>query len=290
MTTVLAPNVHNIAIDGSFDDAQALVKAMFNDPGFSGRFNLSAVNSINWARLMAQVVYYFFAAVRLGAPDRPIAFSVPTGNFGDVFAGYVAARMGLPVAQLLVATNVNDILHRALSEGDYSQGQVVPTATPSMDIQVSSNFERLLFDAGGRDGLALADQMRGFETSKAMRLTNSQREGAAGLFRSARIDADAMTMAMRWAYDHGGQVIDPHSAVGLAAARDMALDPAIPIVTLATAHPAKFRDAVERATGMRPGLPPRMGDLFAREESYAKLPATFEAITAYVAERATPRG
>jgi len=290
MTTVLAPNVYNIAIEGSFDDAQALVKAMFNDPDFSGRFNLSAVNSINWARLMAQIVYYFYAAVRLGAPDRPIAFSVPTGNFGDVFAGYVAARMGLPVAQLMVATNVNDILHRALSEGDYSQGKVMPTATPSMDIQVSSNFERLLFDAGGRDGTALAAQMKGFESSRAMRLTNSQREGAAHLFRSARVDADGMTLAMRWAYEGAGQVIDPHSAIGLAAAREMAIDPSIPVVTLATAHPAKFRDAVERATGTRPPLPARMGDLFAREEAYAKLPGTFEAVTAYVAERATPRG
>lgn len=289
MTTVRAPNVHNIAIDGSFDDAQALVKAMFNDPGFSGRVNLSAVNSINWARLMAQIVYYFYAAVRLGAPERSVAFSVPTGNFGDVFAGYVAAKMGLPVAQLMVATNVNDILHRALSEGDYSQGQVVPTATPSMDIQVSSNFERLLFDAGGRDGAALAAQMRGFESSRAMRLTNSQRDGASGLFRSARIDADSMTMAMRWAYDGAGQVIDPHTAVGLAAARTIDVDPAIPVVTLATAHPAKFRDAVERATGTRPGLPARMGDLFAREEAYAKLPGTFEAITDYIAGRATPR-
>ena len=289
MTTVLAPNVYNIAIDGSFDDAQALVKRMFNDADFKKRFNLSAVNSINWARLMAQVVYYFYAAVRLGAPDRPIAFSVPTGNFGDVFAGYVASKMGLPVAKLVVATNVNDILHRALSEGDYSQGQVVPTATPSMDIQVSSNFERLLFDAGGRDGIALSQQMQGFEASKAMRLTNVQREGAANLFTSARIDADGMTMAMRWAFDAAGQVIDPHSAIGLAAAREADIDPSIPVVTLATAHAAKFRDAVERATGTRPPLPARVGDLFAREESYAKLPGTFEAVTAYVAERATPR-
>ncbi|MFB0873962.1 MULTISPECIES: threonine synthase [unclassified Sphingobium] len=290
MTTVLAPNVYNVAIDGSFDDAQALVKAMFNDPAFSGRFNLSAVNSINWARLMAQVVYYFYAAVRLGAPERRVAFSVPTGNFGDVFAGYVAAKMGLPVAKLIVATNVNDILHRALSDGDYSQGQVVPTATPSMDIQVSSNFERLLFDAGGRDGIALAEQMRGFEAAKAMRLTNAQREGAAHLFRSARIDADGMTTAMRWAYDGAGQIIDPHSAIGLAAAREAEIDADVPIVTLATAHPAKFRDAVERATGVRPPLPGRVGDLFAREESYVKLPGTFEAVTAYVAERAIPRG
>jgi threonine synthase len=289
MTTVRAPNVHNIAIDGSFDDAQALVKRMFNDPGFSGRFRLSAVNSINWARLMAQVVYYFYAAVRLGAPGREIAFAVPTGNFGDVFAGYVAARMGLPIRQLIVATNVNDILHRALSDGDYSQGKVVATATPSMDIQVSSNFERLLFDAGGRDGVALAEQMRGFEATKAMRLTNAQREGAAGLFSSARVDADGMTLAMRWAYEGGGQIIDPHTAVGLCAAKAADIDPTIPIVTLATAHPAKFRDAVERATGTRPSLPARIGSLFDREEAYTKLPATFEAITGFVAEHATAK-
>jgi threonine synthase len=290
MTTVLAPNVHNIAIQGSFDDAQALVKRMFNDADFSGRFDLSAVNSINWARLVSQVVYYVYAAVRLGAPERPVAFSVPTGNFGDVFAGYVAARMGLPVARLIVATNVNDILHRALSEGDYSQAGVTPTATPSMDIQVSSNFERLLFDLGGRDGLALAAQMQGFEASRAMRLTNAQREGAAGLFSSARIDEVGMSQTMRWAYEKAGQVIDPHSAIGLAAAREVAgLSSDIPIVTLATAHPAKFRDAVERATGVRPALPGRVGDLFGRAERFDVLPATFEAITAYVAERATPR-
>jgi threonine synthase len=288
MTTVLAPNIHNIAIEGSFDDAQALVKAMFNDRDFAGRFTLSAVNSINWARLMAQVVYYFYAAVRLGAPERPVAFSVPTGNFGDVFAGYVAAKMGLPVAKLIVATNVNDILHRALSAGDYSQGTVVPTPSPSMDIQVSSNFERLLFDVGGRDGKALAEHMRGFEASKAMRLTNAQREGAAALFASDRIDLDDMALAMRWACEKAGEVIDPHSAIGLAAARRAGLPTDIPVVTLATAHPAKFPDAVERATGQRPILPSRMGDLFERAERYEMLPATFEAVTAYVAERATP--
>jgi threonine synthase len=290
MTTVLAPNVYNIAIDGSFDDAQALVKAMFNDADFKSRFNLSAVNSINWARLMAQVVYYFYCAVRLGAPGRSVAFSVPTGNFGDVFAGYVASKMGLPVEKLIVATNVNDILHRALAEGDYSQGTVIPTATPSMDIQVSSNFERLLFDVGGRDGAALAAQMQGFETSKAMRLTTAQREGASALFSSVRVDADAMNLAMRWAYDGAFQVVDPHSAVGLAAALSSEIDASVPIVTLATAHAAKFPDAVERAVGQRPPLPGRIGNLFNREESYARLPATFEAITAYVAERATARG
>lgn len=291
MTTVLAPNVHNIAIQGDFDQAQAMVKAMFADPGFSGRFALSAVNSINWARLMAQVVYYFYAAARLGAPHRPVAFSVPTGNFGDVFAGYVASRMGLPVARLIVATNVNDILHRALSAGDYSQGTVVPTATPSMDIQVSSNFERLLFDLNGRNAEELAGSMRAFESQRAITLTDRQRAGANALFSSARIEGDDMQMAMRWACERAGQVIDPHSAVGLAAAaRAEDLAPGVPIVTLATAHPAKFPDAVERATGVRPALPPRVANLFEREERYAVLPATLDAVTAYIAERATPRG
>ena len=166
MTTVRAPNVHNIAIDGSFDDAQAMVKRLFADEAMTAKHRLGAVNSINWARLMAQVVYYFYAAVRLGAPERPVAFSVPTGNFGDVFAGYVASKMGLPVAKLVVATNVNDILHRALSAGDYSVGTVQPTAAPSMDIQVSSNFERLLFDLHDRDGARLAQVMQGFEAAK----------------------------------------------------------------------------------------------------------------------------
>jgi len=285
MTTVLAPNVHNIAIEGSFDDAQALVKAMFADSDFAGRFNLSAVNSINWARLMAQIVYYFYAAVQLGAPDRPVAFSVPTGNFGDVFAGYVAARMGLPVARLIVATNVNDILHRALSSGDYSVGTVTPTAAPSMDIQVSSNFERLLFDLHGRDGAALAAAMKGFEATKRFDLPPSMRDQAGALFSSARVDADRMQLAMRWAHDRAGETIDPHSAIGLAAAQDVPLDRAIPIVTLATAHPAKFRDAVERATGVRPSVPSRIGQLFEREERFAVLPAEIGAIEAFVAEQ-----
>ena len=288
MTTVRAPNVHNIAIRGDFDTAQALVKAMFNDRDFAGRFRLSAVNSINWARLMAQVVYYFYAAVRLGAPERPVAFSVPTGNFGDVFAGYVAAKMGLPVAKLIVATNVNDILHRALSAGDYSSATVVPTATPSMDIQVSSNFERLLFDLGGRDGVALATQMGGFEASKAMRLTSLQHEGAAAHLASASVDADGMALAMRWAQEQANEVIDPHTAIALAAARRVTVD--APMVTLATAHPAKFPEAVERATGMSPRLPSRVGDLFEREEAFDTLDATFGAVSNYIAERATPRG
>ncbi len=290
MTTVKAPNVHNIALEGaSFDDAQAMVKRMFGDAEMTARFNIGAVNSINWARLMAQVVYYFAAALQLGAPHRKVAFSVPTGNFGDVCAGYVAAQMGLPVERLIVATNVNDILHRALSSGDYSTGTVTPTAAPSMDIQVSSNFERLLFDCGGRDGGALAEQMRGFETSKAMRLTNAQTEGAAALISSARANATEMAQAMAWAWRECGEVIDPHTAIGLHAARAAGLPADVAVVTLATAHPAKFPDAVERATGQRPPLPARVGDLFEREERCVELPGDYAAVAAYVAEHATPK-
>jgi len=286
MTTVLAPNVHNIAIEGSFDDAQALVKAMFGHQAFAGRFALSAVNSINWARLMAQIVYYFYAAVRLGAPERPVAFSVPTGNFGDVFAGYAAAKMGLPIAKLIVATNVNDILHRALSQGDYSVGSVTQTSAPSMDIQVSSNFERLLFDLHDRDGTALAEAMHGFEASRRMTLSPAMCDTAAELFGSARIDADEMALAMRWAFEETGQTIDPHTAIGLAAARAAGLPAEVPVVTLATAHPAKFRDAVERAIGQRPQQPTRISGLFERTERYDVLPATLSAVEDFIAERA----
>ena len=290
MTTVRAPNVHNIAVEGTFDDAQAMVKRMFNDPAMTSRFAIGAVNSINWARLMAQVVYYFAAALQLGAPQRAVAFAVPTGNFGDVFAGYVAAQMGLPVARLIVATNVNDILHRALTSGDYSAGTVTPTASPSMDIQVSSNFERLLFDLDGRDGAATAAQMAGFEATKAMQLTNLQREGAARLFSSARADADQMAQALRWAYENTGELLDPHTAIGLHAARASDLPREIPVVTLATAHPAKFGDAVERATGQRPILPARIGDLFEREERLVELTGGYEAVADYVAAHAVPHG
>ena len=284
MTTILAPNVHNVAIQGSFDDAQAMVKRMFGDAEVTGAITLSAVNSINWARLMAQVVYYFYAAVRLGAPQRRVAFSVPTGNFGDVFAGYAAARMGLPVERLIVATNVNDILHRALTRGDYSTGAVTPTATPSMDIQVSSNFERLLFDLAGHDGVAIASMMAGFEASRALTIPADMLAGAQGVFSSVRVDADGMALALAHAHSRHAMLIDPHTAVGYAAARTVARDlPAdVPMVTLATAHPAKFRDAVERATGQRPGLPARVGNLFDREERFERLPGNYDAVKAFV--------
>ena len=256
--------------------------------------NLGAVNSINWARLMAQVAYYFTSALQLGAPDRMVAYSVPTGNFGDVFAGYVAAKMGLPIERLIVATNINDILHRALASGDYSAGGVTPTITPSMDIQVSSNFERLLFDAGGRDGAALAAQMHGFEATKAMPLTPAQREGAAALFASHSVNPMDTARAVQSAYQGSQQVIDPHTAVGLGAAQALAaagmMDPAVPIITLATAHPAKFPDAVERAIGVRPALPARVGDLFGRAESYVELAGDYATTRDYVLAHAAQSG
>lgn len=291
MTTVLAPNVHNIAVRGaSFDDTQAMVKRLFADPQVAARHRIGAVNSINWARLMAQVVYYFAAAIQLGAPARKVGFSVPTGNFGDVFAGYVATRIGLPIERLVVATNVNDILHRALSTGDYTASEVTPTAAPSMDIQVSSNFERLLFDLGDRNGAALAAQMAGFDANRALSLTPAQLAGAKGLFASVRADAADMAGAMRWAWDAcGGEVVDPHTAIGLHAARAVSWPADVPVVSLATAHPAKFRDAVERATGFRPGLPARVGDLFGREERCTELPTDYEAVRGHILDAATPR-
>ena len=288
MTTVRAPNVYNIAMDGSFDDAQAMVKRMFSDKSVTDRFAVSAVNSINWARLMAQIVYYFYSAVQLGAPKRKVAYSVPTGNFGDVFAGYVAAQMGLPIERLIVATNVNDILHRALSTGDYSAGTVTPTAAPSMDIQVSSNFERLLFDLSGRDGAALSKMMEKFETTRSLSIPADMLASANALFTSHRVDSDEMSLAMRWAHERAGEVIDPHTAIGLSAAKAQNIDRNVPIVTLATAHPAKFRDAVERSVGVRPALPGRIGDLFDREEYYDKLPGDYDAVKEFVTANATP--
>ena len=282
MTTVMAPNIHNIAIAGTFDDCQALVKAMFNDGSFAARLPLSAVNSINWARLLFQIPYYFYSATRLGAPHRAIGFAVPTGNFGDVFAGYAAAQMGLPISRLVVATNENDILHRALSQGDYSVGQVAPTQSPSMDIQVSSNFERLLFDLHGRDGAATAAAMAGFESSKRMTLPPEQ-QARAGLFTSERVDAAAMAAAIGWAHSHCGEVLDPHSAIGLAAAcRQPGTEP---LVTLATAHPAKFPDAVKAACGVTPALPAHMADLHSRPERYDRLPHDLAAVEAFVLAR-----
>ena len=290
MTTVLAPNVHNIAIEGTFDDAQAMVKRMFNDPAMNQRYSLGAVNSINWARLMAQVVYYFAAALQLGAPHRPVAFSVPTGNFGDVFAGYVAAKMGLPIERLIVATNINDILHRALTTGDYSAGDGDayrraldghPGLLQFRAAAVRSGRARWQ-GAGGADG-----GLRGVESDAADQRASGK--APRHCFPAARADADDMAQAIRWAWEASGELIDPHTACGLHAARAAGVAREVPVVTLATAHPAKFRDAVERATGQRPSLPARVGDLFQREERCAELPGDYAAVAAYIAKHATAR-
>jgi threonine synthase len=286
MTTVLDANVHNIAIEGSFDDCQALVKAMFNDHAFRDEVSLAGVNSINWGRVMAQIVYYFTSAVALGAPSRPIAYSVPTGNFGDVFAGFAASRMGLPVARLLVATNVNDILARTLKTGRYEVGEVQPTISPSMDIQVSSNFERLVHDAYGRDGGQVRRLMQNLAQSGAFEIDHLRLEAMRMIFSAARIDEAETAATIRRTLEETGELIDPHTAVGVAAARIERGDLGTPMVTLATAHPAKFPDAVKKATGIHPELPPRMADLFRREERLDVLPNDLHAVETFVRERA----
>ena len=283
MTTVLAPNVHNIAIEGSFDDAQAMVKRMFNDAAMTDRFAIGAVNSINWARLMAQVVYYFWAALQLGAPERKVAFSVPTGNFGDIFAGYLAHRMGLPVAQLIIATNANDILHRCISANDYRRESLVHTLSPSMDIMISSNFERLLFDLYERDGAAVAALMAGFEAGET-HLDPVALARARELFSSHRLDDDATVATIRAEYQASEYLLDPHSAIGVAAARRCRRDAETPVICLATAHPAKFPEAVQRAG--YPGAPPLPGhlaDLFARAERCAVLGNDLDALRRHIA-------
>ena len=282
MTTVAAPNVHALAVEGTFDDCQGIVKGLFNDHAFRDRWGLSGVNSINWARLAAQVVYYLTAGVALGAPMRPIAFSVPTGNFGDVFAGYAAARLGPPVSRLIVATNVNDILARCLATGRYELRGVVPTQSPSMDIQVSSNFERLLFEALGRDGSAVAGLMRDLARTRAFTLDQATLESMRAGFSARRADEAETAATMRRVFAGTGYLLDPHTAVGVTAAEQEALDPTVPVVTLATAHPAKFPDAVEAATGVRPALPPHLADLLEREERYAVLPNDAAAVAAFV--------
>jgi len=283
MTTVLAPNVRNIAIKGDFDACQDLVKAMFNDAPFRAEMRLSAVNSINWARIAAQIPYYAAAALALGAPDREVAFSVPTGNFGNVLAAWAARRMGLPIASLIVGSNRNDILARFLAANDMSVRAVEPSLSPSMDIQVSSNFERLLFELLGRDADATAQAMARFRAEGRMPVPDAAWREATALFRGFSLD-DAGTLAeIRRLWTGAGYLVDPHTAVGTAAARALApADPAVAVVVAATAHPAKFPEAVERATGLRPPLPARLADLYEREERYGVLPNDLAAVEAAV--------
>jgi threonine synthase len=284
MTTVADGNVQAIAVDGTFDDAQALVKRMFADAAFRERVQLAGVNSINWGRIVAQTVYYFAAALALGAPHRPISFTIPTGNFGNIFAGYVAKRMGLPIERLVVATNVNDILHRTLETGRYEVREVRATASPSMDIQVSSNFERLLFEAAGRDAAAVRTAMAGLAQSGAFTLGEPAHGAIRRDFDSDACDEAETAATIARTLGETGLLIDPHTAVGQAVAERHA-DPATPMVVLATAHPAKFPDAVEAAAGVRPALPDWVGDLMARPERCERVAADLAAVERLIEAR-----
>jgi len=281
MTSVDAPGAHAVAVGGDFDDCQAIVKTLFNDHGFRDTVGLSAVNSINWARLMPQIVYYFKAALELGAPDRKVAFSVPTGNFGNVFAGYVAMQMGLPIAKLIIASNRNDILTRFFENGAMQRETVTPSLSPSMDIQVSSNFERLLFELLGRDGDKVAGIMARFAETGHFDLPEDAMKAARTEFAAYRLD-DAGTLAEIKASAAEGMVLDPHSAVGVSAARRAVADgtvaDGVPVVALACAHPAKFESAVTEATGTPPALPPHLADLMQRQERMLSAPASADAV------------
>jgi threonine synthase len=292
MTTAGSRNVHAIAVEGTFDDCQALVKGMFNHHAFRDRVRLSGVNSINWARIVAQVVYYFTAAATLGAPHRKVAFTVPTGNFGDVFAGYVAERMGLAVDRLVVATNVNDILVRTLATGIYDLREVVATASPSMDIQVSSNFERLLFEASGRDAAQVRGLMANLAQSRRFSLSSQALAAIRTRFSADRADEDETAAAIRTTLRETSRLVDPHTAVALAVAEKEVRDPSIPMIVLGTAHPAKFPDAVEAACGVRPALPDWLSDLPERTEQATLMPVDQGAVEKFIlaASRAAREG
>ncbi len=286
MTTPGDSNVHALALDGDFDDCQARLKDMFNDFDFRDGVRLAGVNSINWARVLAQVVYYFTSAVSLGAPHREVSFTVPTGNFGDIFAGYIARKMGLPIRDLVIATNQNDILHRTLETGAYTKQGVTPSISPSMDIQVSSNFERALFDAYGRDGNAVAQLMEELREG-AFQISQGAMQTLREQFRSGRAD-EAETMAtIRDQFAASGEVLCPHSAVGVKVGNDHLSE--TPMITLATAHPAKFPDAVQAAMGHRPDLPPHMADMVDREEQVTRVPNDLATLEALIKERIAQR-
>ena len=282
MTTPEDANVHTLSVKGTFDDCQALVKDMFNDPSFRHDMALAGVNSINWARVMAQITYYFVAAAKLGAPDKPVAFSVPTGNFGDIFAGYVAAQMGLPVAQLMIATNVNDILARTLATGVYQTDTVMATSSPSMDIQVSSNFERLLFEVTGRDAARVRALMGALKQSGRFEMNPSELQLTRALFAAERVDEAETLQVMRAVEAENGFQIDPHSAVGVGAARRAVLPDDVPMVTLATAHPAKFPKAVIAAYDREPDTPQRVLDLLEKPEHFEALANDLSAVQKFI--------
>ena len=287
MTTINSRNVHNVAIEGTFDDCQALVKAVFADLPLRDSLNLAAVNSINWARIMAQTIYYAYAALALGAPARPVSFAVPTGNFGNVYSGYVAARLGLPIRNLLVATNANDILARFFSGAGYRKSRVIPSISPSMDIQVASNFERLLFELQGRNGAEVRNLIESLDMDGGFNVAPEKIIDALGQFSARRVVDSRAVECMAETWRNCGMLIDPHSAAGLAAAIDAAAESdddgyQTTTICLATAHPAKFPDAVEQATGVRPPLPAALADLHHRPEQVTLLPNDLSAVKAYV--------
>ena len=286
MTTVKGDNIYNIAIEGNFDQAQDMVKASFGDQAFlRGERKLVAVNSINWARIMSQIVYYFYSALNLGGPVRPMAYSVPTGNFGDIFAGYMAKKMGLPIEQLIIATNSNDVLHRLMSKNQYEVRPLQHTITPSMDIAVSSNFERLLFDLYDRNGSDLAELMAKMNAKEdVVSLDEAKLAKARELFDSLGVDEDTTVKTMQEVYDETGYLLDPHTAIGVKAARECRRNPRIPMITLGTAHPVKFEDAVKRAGYDMPALPHHLTDLMEREERLTVLPAELDKVQAFIAE------
>lgn len=287
MTTIKAENVFNIALEGNFDDCQEMVKASFADQSFLKGMKLGAVNSINWARIMSQIVYYFSASLAVGGPHRSVAFSVPTGNFGDIFAGYLAKQMGLPISQLVVATNRNDILHRAISGNDMSKSQLVHTLSPSMDIMVSSNFERMLFDIYDRDGAAIDDLMARFKT-EAVQLDSARWDKVRKLFDSFAVDDEQTCQTIADVHKETGYLLDPHTAIGVKAAREKNRDAAVPMITLATAHPVKFPDAVLKAELEAPALPAHMSDLFDRDESVTVLDNDLPTVQEFIATHVHP--
>lgn len=283
MTTIIEDNVFNVALEGNFDDCQEMVKDSFANQDFLGGRKLGAVNSINWARIMSQIVYYFSASLAVGGPHREVAFSVPTGNFGDIFAGYLAKQMGLPISQLVVATNKNDILHRVISGNDMSKGELVHTLSPSMDIMVSSNFERLLFDVYGRDGAAISDLMAKFKT-QSVQLDKPRWEKVRELFDSFACDDEATCKVIETVAKETGYLLDPHTAIGVAAGRECNRDVSVPMIVLSTAHPVKFPEAVLKAGLESPQLPDHMADLFEREEQFTVLPNDLSTVQQFVAK------
>ena len=284
MTTVLSDNIHNLAIESHFDDCQDMVKEMFASPDFVDGTPLVAVNSINWARIMAQIVYYFYAALKLGAPEKKLSFSVPTGNFGDIFAGYIAHKMGLPINKLIVATNKNDILDRFFKNNDYSKKGVNPTLSPSMDIQVSSNFERLLFDLHGNDGKKIAEMMDGFKKDEKLSVTPEISKKALEIFDSNSTDDSKIKEIIKNVNEEANYTVDPHTATGVNAARELGYsgDAENPIIILSTAHPAKFPDVVKEVLGESPELPSHLSDLMEREERFTQLPNNIEEVKQYI--------